>query len=109
MIELTDENFEKEIRESQKPVLVDFWAAWCPPCKMLTPVLEKVAQDSQGRLSLVKVNIDQAPLLAQKYGIEQIPTVVLFKKGRPVGGFIGFRPEALIKNWLEGLLKEDEN
>jgi len=105
MITLTDENFEKEIASSSRPILVDFWAQWCMPCSILGPILEKVVQDYEDRLTLAKVDLDTAPQIAQKYGIEQIPTVVLFKNGRPVSGFIGVRSEPAIREFLDETLK----
>ena len=101
MINLTDENFEKEITSASKPILVDFWAEWCMPCFILGPILEKVAEEYNDKFIFAKVNVDSAPLISQKYGIEQIPTVILFKEGKPISGFIGVRPEPVIKNWLE--------
>lgn len=101
MITLTDENFEKEITNVLKPILVDFWAEWCMPCLVLSPILEKLAEEYGDKLILAKVNLDTAPLISQKYRIEKIPTVILFKEGKPISGFIGVRPEPIIKNWLE--------
>jgi len=101
MLNLTDQNFEEEIQKADKPVLVDFWAEWCTPCLVLSPILEKLAEEYKDKFVLAKVNLDTAPLTAQKYGIEQIPTVILFKNGKPISGFIGVRPEPVIKNWLE--------
>jgi len=101
MLTLTDENFEQEIKKADKPVLVDFWALWCSPCFILAPILEKVVEEYKNKLIFAKVNLDTARLTAQKYGIEKIPTVILFKWGMPVSGFIGVRPEPEIKKWLE--------
>jgi len=101
MITLTDENFEKEITNAPKPILVDFWAQWCSPCLILGPILEKLSEEYQDKFILAKVNLDEAPLTAQKYRIEQIPTVILFKEGKPISGFIGVRAKPIIKNWLE--------
>ena len=100
---LTDENFEKELEGSEKPALVDFFATWCDPCSLLAPVLEKVAGEFSGKLILVKVNLDDIPLTAQRLGIQQIPTVLLFKKGKAEGGFIGLRREEDIRKWLESM------
>ncbi len=107
MLELTDENFEKEITNASKPILVDFWAQWCMPCFVLGPILEKVVQEYEDKLTLAKVDLDTAPQISQKYGIEQIPTVVLFKNGKPISGFIGVKPEPAIKEFLNEELKDD--
>jgi len=101
MLNLTDENFEKEIQRADKLILVDFWAQWCTPCFILGPILEKIEQEYKDKLTLAKVNLDTAPLTAQKYGIEKIPTVILFKWGKPISGFLGVRPEPVINQWLE--------
>jgi len=103
---LTDENFEQEIQNADKPVVVDFMASWCSPCFVLGPILEKIAEDLEGKIILIKVDLDNIPLTAQKFGINQIPTVVLFKDGKPISGFIGARPEPFIREWLEKMLGE---
>ncbi len=105
MIYLTDENFEEEIKKSQKPVLVDFFAEWCPPCKALSPILEKLEDEFEERVVFAKVNVDKAPMIAQKFGINPIPTVILLKEGEPIASFIGLMSEQEIKNWLEKNLK----
>ena len=106
---LTDENFEKEINNTDKPVLVDFFAVWCEPCSILAPILEKITEDFEGKFILAKANLDDNPLTAQKFGISQIPTVVFFSNGKSMSGFIGVRPEAVIKEWLENIMiKENE-
>jgi len=101
MLNLTDENFEKEISNTQKPVLVDFFASWCPPCSILTPILENLEKEYGGEVVFVKVNVDIAPQTSQKFGINPIPTVILLKDGKPIDGFVGLRPEPAIKEWLE--------
>jgi len=107
MIELTDQNFNKTIQNTNGPVLVDFWASWCSPCLVLGPILEKLVNEYREKLILAKVNLDTAPLAAQKYGIEQIPTVILFKEGKPISGFVGVKPEPQIREWLEENLKNE--
>ena len=101
MIELNDENFEKEIAVAEKPILVDFWAEWCFPCKTLGPILEKLSENFEEKIIFAKVNIDSAPLTAQKLRIDRIPSVILFKEGRAINGFVGLLPEEAIKEWLE--------
>lgn len=106
VVNLTDENFEKEINGTNKLVLVDFFADWCGPCKMLAPVLEKVAEDMKEKIVLLKANLDDIPKTAGKFGVDRVPTVVLFKNGKPVSGFVGQAPEAAIKEWIENTEKE---
>jgi thioredoxin 1 len=100
MNSLTDENFKKEILNSQKPILVDFWASWCAPCSALGPILERVASDLGDKVIFAKVNIDEAPVIAQEFNIDRIPNVILFKEGKPVNSFVGIKPEQEIKEWL---------
>lgn len=107
MLTLTDQNFEKEIQNAEKPVLVDFFAEWCSPCSVLGPILEKLVEEFKGKFIFAKVNLDGAPITAQKYGIEKIPYIILFKEGKPVSGFSGVRPELIIKEWLEENLKDE--
>jgi len=105
---LTDINFEKEINSTDKFVLVDFFAVWCDPCSMLAPILEKLEKDFDGRFVLMKVNVDSAPLTSQRFKIDSIPNVMLFQGGKPISGFVGLRPENIIKEWLEKMIKENE-
>lgn len=104
---LTDENFEKEIKNADKLVLVDFFATWCDPCSILAPILDKIAGEFKEKIILIKANLDAVPLIAQKFGIEQVPTVILFKNGKPLDGFIGLQPEESIREWLVGILYAD--
>jgi len=108
-ITLNDENFEKEILNAKKPILVDFWMFDCAPCFLLSPILEKLARDFEEKIILAKVNINATPIIAQKYGINATPTVILFKDSKPVSGFIGLKPESAIREWLENLLKDNDN
>lgn len=101
MTNLTDENFEEFILNAKKPVLVDFYAFWCQPCFVLSPILEKIAEDYKDKLILAKVNLDTASFTAQKYGIDKIPAVLLFKEGKLISGFFGVRSEKFLKEWLD--------
>ena len=100
-MDLPDQNFEETILKANKPVVVDFWANWCPPCKKLGPILEKVAEDYKEKITVYKVNVDENPTLSQTFKIEVIPTVVLFKENEAKAGFVGFREEEDIKSWID--------
>jgi thioredoxin 1 len=106
---LNDTNFEKEIKEAKLPILVDFFATWCEPCSMLAPILEKTAKEMDGKIILAKANVDESPVASQKYGVEKIPTVVLFANGNPISGFVGMSNAESIKKWIEDALQKKEN
>src|ERR1041384_8552075 len=95
-------NFMADVIDAsrQVPVLVDFWAPWCGPCKQLTPALEKIVRDAKGAVKLVKINIDENPEIAQQMRIQSIPAVYAFKDGRPVDGFVGALPESQVKQFV---------
>ncbi|MDD4358437.1 MAG: thioredoxin [Candidatus Pacebacteria bacterium] len=101
MENLTDQNFEDVVLNADKPVIVDFWAEWCPPCKKLGPVIEKVAEEYKDKVYVYKVNVDDNPILGQTFSIEVIPTVILFKGQDAISGFVGFREEDEIKKWID--------
>lgn len=103
IIDVTDQDFEEKIIEKSKeiPMVVDFWAEWCAPCHMLSPALEKFAEEYEGKFVLVKVNVDQAPEISKQYGIISIPTVKMFKDGKIADEFIGAIPEPNVKQWLD--------
>jgi len=102
-VDVTAANFEREVllRSRELPVLVDFWATWCAPCRTLGPVLEKLARELSGRFVLAKVDIDASPELAEVFRIQSVPTVMLLVDGRPVDGFMGAQPEAAVRRFLE--------
>jgi thioredoxin len=99
-IEATETTFDEEVLGSEKPVIVDFWAQWCGPCHMVAPVLDQIVDERGGDVRLVKVNIDEQPALAQRYGVMSIPTMILFRDGEAVAGTLGAQP----KNALEKAL-----
>jgi len=97
---VTTSTFETEVISSDKPVIVDFWAAWCGPCRAVSPVLDTIAQERADELRVVKVNIDEEPDLARRYGVLSIPTIVLFKDGEPAAAAIGAQPKTMLEKTL---------
>src|SRR3954471_19742045 len=102
---VTEATFEQEVLQSDKPVIVDFWAEWCGPCHAIAPVLDRIAEERSGEIRVVKVNIDEEQGLAMRYGIASIPTVVLFKDGEPAAAAIGAQPKQALEKSL-GLADE---
>ncbi|MEQ8238664.1 MAG: thioredoxin [Cyclobacteriaceae bacterium] len=100
-IELTDSNFEAEVLKSDKPVLVDFWAEWCGPCKMIGPVVEELASEYEGRAVIGKVDVDSNPEISAKFGIRSIPTLLVFKNGEIVDKQIGAVPKTVLSEKLD--------
>lgn len=103
-VELTDGNFQELVLNSDKPVLVDFWAAWCGPCRMLGPIVEELHNDYEGKAVVGKVDVDNNQQVAMQYGIRNIPTVLIFKNGEVVDKFVGVAPKASIAEKLESYL-----
>lgn len=100
-IAVTDSSFEKEVLKSSVPVLVDFWAEWCGPCKMIGPILEEVAQEKQGHLIVAKINIDESPEAPVKYGVLGIPTLILFKQGKVEATKVGALTKSQLIDFLD--------
>ena len=101
---LNDQNFEKEVLKSDKLVLVDFWAPWCGPCRIMGPIIEELAQEIGDKVIVGKLNVDENPITAQKYGIMSIPTLIIFKGGIIVDQIIGVQAKEVIKEKLEGFI-----
>jgi thioredoxin 1 len=103
--DVTEATFDEEVLKSEKPVIVDFWAEWCGPCHAVAPVLDKIVEERANAVTLVKVNIDEEQGLAIRYGIQSIPTIVLFKDGEPAAAAIGAQPKSMLERSL-GLAEE---
>ena len=98
---ITDSNFDEEITNSQLPILVDFWAEWCGPCKQIGPILEEIGEAKKDKLKILKLNIDENPQTPQKFGVRGIPTLMLFKDGKLVDTKVGSLPKNMLESWLE--------
>ena len=103
---VTDASFQEDVLGADKPVLVDFWAEWCGPCRMIAPALEELSQELGDRVTIAKLNIDDNPNAPAKYGVRGIPTMILFKSGAPAATKVGAEPKSRIQGWLEGVLGE---
>ena len=102
VVNVTDVSFETDVLQSGMPVLVDFWASWCGPCKMVGPIVEELADDFAGKAKVCKLNVDENTKTAQACGVMSIPTLILFKNGKEVDRVVGFRPKADLAELLEG-------
>ncbi len=104
MLEITQENFKKEVLESDKPVLIDFWAPWCMPCKIIAPAVEKLAEALNGKVKVSKSNVDEAPGIATELSVLNIPTLVLFKDGKEVSRMIGVNSKEAIEAKIKSII-----
>ena len=101
---VSDQSFATDVLQAKEPVLVDFWAEWCGPCKMIAPALEELATEFAGKLTVAKVNIDDNPMTPTTYAVRGIPTLILFKDGKPAATQVGALPKSRLKDWIAGNL-----
>ena len=100
IVHTSDGNFDQDVLKADKPVLLDFWAEWCGPCKMIGPALEEIAKEMQGKVTIGKLNVDENPGVASTYGIRSIPTLMLFKDGKMASSKVGAAPKSELKKWI---------
>jgi len=105
---LTDENFPEEVFKSQKPVLVDFWAKWCMPCQMISPILQEITDEFGEKIKIGKIDVDKNPLISATFSIDAIPALILFKNGKIVQKFIGVQPKEIITEAINSIIENEE-
>jgi thioredoxin 1 len=103
-VTLSEASFDQTVIDAKIPILVDFWAPWCAPCQAIAPILEELAEEYEGKIVIGRLNVDEAPQVAGKYGISAIPTMLLFKEGKPVSQIVGFRPKGDLKKALDEIM-----
>lgn len=104
-VSVDDTSFDQVVLKAERPVVVDLWAPWCQPCKMVAPILDELADEYNGQINFVKVDIDQNPKTAARYGIMSIPTLLIFKNGQPISQLVGLRPKRELKQNMDAVLK----
>ena len=102
--EVTDQSFEADVLKSSSPVVVDFWAVWCGPCRMIAPIVDELSQEYSGKVEFYKLNVDENPQVSMKYGIRSIPTLLVFKGGKPVDQVVGALPKRELKKHVDAVL-----
>jgi thioredoxin 1 len=104
IVQVTDQNFETTVASSTQLVLVDFWATWCAPCKMLRPVVEELATEYEGRVTVAELDVDANPITASKFGVLSIPSLILFRGGKPAERIVGYKPKAYLRQKIDAVL-----
>jgi len=102
--QIKDNEFESEVINSKLPVLIDFWAEWCGPCRMLSPILDQLSEEMEGKVKIVKMNIDENPETPSKFGVRGIPTMLLFKEGKQIATKVGAQPKNALQEWINSSL-----
>jgi thioredoxin 1 len=101
-VKINSSNFQSDVLQSSEPVVVDFWAEWCGPCKMIAPALEEIATEMAGQIKVAKINVDENPELAAQFGIRSIPTLLMFKDGQVASNMVGAAPKNRLSDWIKG-------
>ncbi|MBM3167054.1 MAG: thioredoxin [Chloroflexi bacterium] len=104
ILNVNQDSFQKSVLEAQRPILVDFWAPWCGPCRAVAPVVEELAKEYQGKVDFAKVNVDESPFVASKFSVMSIPTLIMFKGGKPLEQVVGFKPKDQLKKLIDNTL-----
>ena len=103
-VAVTDQSFQNDVLGSSEPVVVDFWAEWCGPCRFIAPALEEIATEMEGKVKIAKLNVDENPDTMMKYGVRSIPTLILFKNGEPTAMQVGAMPKNRLSDWIKGAI-----